>query len=137
MEFLSEKIFIFIFYVLTQSPLRTPSEAGFPLNNRHGSVGQLPPGHGGHSPGSESAESEGPERSGDEQMRFERAQRDFMLDLMNRSAKAVQVTHRHPCSVLNTAVAAPHPGAPGQPPQVVAIELALTRAIYIELTRAH
>jgi len=64
---------------------RTPSENDFQMNNRH-AVSQ-------HSPNSESAESEGMERTGDEQMRFERAQRNFMMDLMNKNVKLVQVTY--------------------------------------------
>ena len=68
---------------------RTPSETDFQMNNnRH---------HGGgmnqHSPNSESADSEGPERTGDELMRWERAQRNFMMDLMNKQTKMVQVTY--------------------------------------------
>merc|ERR1719400_1147528 len=46
-----------------------------------------------HSPNSESADSEGPERTGDELMRWERAQRNFMMDLMNKQTKMVQVTY--------------------------------------------
>ena len=46
-----------------------------------------------HSPNSDSAGSEEIERTGDEQMRFERAQRNFMMDLMNKSVKMVQVTY--------------------------------------------
>ena len=45
-----------------------------------------------HSPNSESAESE-VERTGEQQIRFERQQRNFMMDLLNRSAKVVQVTY--------------------------------------------
>ena len=45
-----------------------------------------------HSPNSESAESE-VERTGEQQIRFERQQRNFMMDLLNKSAKVVQVTY--------------------------------------------
>lgn len=72
--------------VLSQKILReeraSPSEHDFSLNNRHA-----------HSPNSESAESDQIERTGEEQMRFERQQRNFMMDLMNKSVKVVQVTY--------------------------------------------
>eukprot|EP00092_Neocalanus_flemingeri_P005176 GFUD01005568.1.p1 GENE.GFUD01005568.1~~GFUD01005568.1.p1 ORF type:complete len:611 (+),score=76.32 GFUD01005568.1:395-2227(+) len=72
--------------VLTQKILReeraSPSEHDFSLNNRHA-----------HSPNSESAESDQIERTGEEQIRFERQQRNFMMDLMNKSVKVVQVTY--------------------------------------------
>merc|ERR1712142_267781 len=71
---------------LSQKILReeraSPSEHDFSLNNRHA-----------HSPNSESAESDGMERTGDEQMRFDRDQRNFMMDLMNKNVKLVQVTY--------------------------------------------
>jgi len=63
---------------------RSPSEQEFRLNNHHNS---------GHSPNSESAESDGMERTGDEQMRFDRDQHNFMMDLMNKNVKLVQVTY--------------------------------------------
>lgn len=72
--------------VLSQKILReeraSPSEHDFSLNNRHA-----------HSPNSESAESDQIERTGEEQVRFERQQRNFMMDLMNKSVKVVQVTY--------------------------------------------
>lgn len=61
----------------------TPSETDFRLNNQHGQ----------HSPNSESAESEGLQPTGDELVRFERAQRNFMMDLMHKNIKLVQVTY--------------------------------------------
>ena len=61
---------------------RSPSEQDFTLNNRQQQ----------HSPNSESAESE-TERTGEQQIRFERQQRNFMMDLLNKSAKVVQVTY--------------------------------------------
>jgi len=63
----------------------TPSETEFRLNNRN-IAGQ-------HSPNSESAESDGPQPTGDDLIRFERAQRNFMMDLMNKNIKLVQVTY--------------------------------------------
>ena len=72
---------------LSQKILReergSPSERDYPLNNRHHA----------HSPNSESAESDQVERTGDEQIRFERQQRNFMMDLMNKNLKVVQVTY--------------------------------------------
>lgn len=64
---------------------RTPSETEFRLNNRN-IAGQ-------HSPNSESAESDGLQPTGDDLIRFERAQRNFMMDLMNKNIKLVQVTY--------------------------------------------
>merc|ERR550532_2280760 len=61
----------------------TPSETDFRLNNQHGQ----------HSPNSESAESDGLQPTGDELVRFERAQRNFMMDLMQKNIKLVQVTY--------------------------------------------
>ena len=67
---------------------RTPSENEFRhMNNRERSAGPQ------HSPHSDSAGSEEIERTGDEQMRFERDQRNFMVDLMNKNVKLVQVTY--------------------------------------------
>ena len=60
---------------------RSPSEQDFSLNNRH------------HSPNSESPDSDHVERTGEQQIRFERQQRNFMMDLLNKSAKVVQVTY--------------------------------------------
>merc|ERR1719464_641040 len=69
---------------------RTPSETEFQMNNnRHHPGGGMNQ----HSPNSESADSDGPERTGDELMRWERAQRNFMMDLMNKGTKMVQVTY--------------------------------------------
>jgi len=69
---------------------RTPSETDFQMNNnRHHPGGGMNQ----HSPNSESADSDGPERTGDELMRWERAQRNFMMDLMNKGTKMVQVTY--------------------------------------------
>jgi len=62
----------------------TPSETDFHLNNQHQHQ---------HSPNSESAESDGLQPTGDELIRFERAQRNFMMDLMNKNIKLVQVTY--------------------------------------------
>jgi len=73
-----------------ESERRTPSETDFQMNNnRHHAGGGMNQ----HSPNSESADSEGPERTGDELMRWERAQRNFMMDLMNKGTKMVQVTY--------------------------------------------
>lgn len=73
-----------------ESERRTPSETDFQMNNnRHHTGGGMNQ----HSPNSESADSEGPERTGDELMRWERAQRNFMMDLMNKGTKMVQVTY--------------------------------------------
>jgi len=62
---------------------RSPSEQDFSMNNNRQQQ---------HSPNSESAESE-VERTGEQQIRFERQQRNFMMDLLNKSAKVVQVTY--------------------------------------------
>merc|ERR1712088_91693 len=62
---------------------RSPSEQDFGMNNNRQQQ---------HSPNSESAESE-VERTGEQQIRFERQQRNFMMDLLNKSAKVVQVTY--------------------------------------------
>lgn len=62
---------------------RSPSEQEFSMNNNRQQQ---------HSPNSESAESE-VERTGEQQIRFERQQRNFMMDLLNKSAKVVQVTY--------------------------------------------
>merc|ERR1719225_1142 len=61
----------------------TPSETDFRLNNQHQHQHQH----------SESAESDGLQPTGDELVRFERAQRNFMMDLMNKNIKLVQVTY--------------------------------------------
>jgi hypothetical protein len=60
---------------------RSPSEPEFPLRRGH------------HSPHSESGESDQAERTTEQQIRFERQQRNFMMDLLNKSAKVVQVTY--------------------------------------------
>ena len=62
---------------------RSPSEQDFSMNNNRQQQ---------HSPNSESAESE-VELTGEQQIRFERQQRNFMMDLLNKSAKVVQVTY--------------------------------------------
>ncbi len=68
---------------------RSPSETDFQMNNnRHHAGGGMNQ----HSPNSESADSEGPATTGDELMRWERAQRNFMMDLRNKGTKRVQVT---------------------------------------------
>ena len=69
---------------------RSPSETDFQMNNKRHHAGG---GMNQHSPNSESADSEGPERTGDELMRWERTQRNFMMDLMNKGTKMVQVTY--------------------------------------------
>merc|ERR1719400_1243129 len=65
----------------------TPSETDFRL------AGQQHHQHSQHSPNSESAESDGLQPTGDELIRFERAQRNFMMDPMNKNIKLVQVTY--------------------------------------------
>jgi len=60
------------------TPARYPKE--FPLPARH-------------SPQSDSPDSDPGDRSPENQVRFERQQRNFMMDLLNKSAKVVQVTY--------------------------------------------
>merc|ERR1719361_2087431 len=63
----------------------TPSETDFRLSSQQQ--------HNQHSQHSPNSESDGPQPTGDDLIRFERAQRNFMMDLMNKNIKLVQVTY--------------------------------------------